>query len=130
MTDNLNDLPIVTLRDMVVYPHGVQPLFIGTEKSIRALEHAQDNTQDKKILLVAKKDPENDNPGADDLFNFGTVATILQLIRLPDKTIKILVEGNNRARVSEIRDGCASLSQRRAKAGKGKKSSAKKGKKS
>ncbi len=110
MTDNLNDLPIVTLRDMVVYPHGVQPLFIGTEKSIRALEHAQDNTQDKKILLVAKKDPENDNPGADDLFSFGTVATILQLIRLPDKTIKILVEGNNRARVSEIRDGDEFLS--------------------
>ncbi len=105
MPDQLFDVPIVTLRDMVVYPHGVQPLFIGTEKSIRALEFAQENDKDKKILLLAKRDPTNDEPGPDDLFTFGTVATILQLIRLPDKTVKILVEGNNRASVSEIRDG-------------------------
>jgi len=105
MSEQLFDVPIVTLRDMVVYPHGVQPLFIGTEKSIRALEFAQENDKDKKILLLAKRDPANDEPGPDDLFTFGTVATILQLIRLPDKTVKILVEGNNRAAVSEIRDG-------------------------
>ncbi len=104
MSEKLIDLPIVTLRDMVVYPHGVQPLFIGTEKSIRALEQAQESGKDKKILLIAKRDPENEAPGPDDLFDFGTVATILQLIRLPDKTVKILVEGDNRARVSEIRD--------------------------
>lgn len=103
--DTLTDLPIVTLRDMVVYPHGVQPLFIGTIKSTRALAHAQNNTADKKILLVTKRDPENDDPGPDDLFTFGTLATILQMIRLPDRTIKILVEGNNRARILEIRDG-------------------------
>ena len=101
--DKLHDVPIVTLRDMVVYPQGVQPLFIGTEKSIRALEHAQEQ-KDKKILLLAKRDPANENPDPDDLFSFGTVATILQLIRLPDKTVKILVEGNNRAQVDEVRD--------------------------
>ncbi len=105
MSEQLLDVPIVTLRDMVVYPHGVQPLFIGTEKSILALEHAQENDPNKKILLLAKRDPGNEAPAAEDLFDFGTVATILQLIRLPDKTVKILVEGNNRARVSEVRTG-------------------------
>ncbi len=93
MSEELFDVPIVTLRDMVVYPHGVQPLFIGTEKSIRALEHAQENDENKRILLLAKKEPGNEKPGKDDLYSFGTVATILQLIRLPDKTVKILVEG-------------------------------------
>ena len=100
----LANLPVVTLRDMVVYPACVQPLFVGTEKSIRALDHAQNNTPDKKILLVARKDPQVDNPKPKDLFAFGTVATILQLIRLPDGTVKILVEGNSRARVTEVRD--------------------------
>ena len=103
MTSLLN-VPIVTLRDMVVYPHGVQPLFIGTEKSIRALDFAQKNDKDKKVLLVAKKDPENETPGADDLYRFGTLATILQLIRLPDKTVKILVEGGSRATVTRLED--------------------------
>tara|TARA_R110002073_G_scaffold25378_27_gene84290 strand:- start:9940 stop:12363 length:2424 start_codon:yes stop_codon:yes gene_type:complete len=103
MTSLLN-VPIVTLRDMVVYPHGVQPLFIGTEKSIRALDFAQKNDKDKKVLLVAKKDPENELPGADDLYQFGTLATILQLIRLPDKTVKILVEGGSRAKVTRLED--------------------------
>ncbi len=104
MSEQLFDVPIVTLKDMVVYPHGVQPLFIGTEKSIRALENAHQNSQGKRILLVAKKDPGNADPGTEDLFSFGTLATILQLIRLPDKTVKILVEGNYRAMVHEIRD--------------------------
>ncbi|MCB0718434.1 MAG: LON peptidase substrate-binding domain-containing protein, partial [Bacteroidetes bacterium] len=100
----LKDVPIVTLRDMVVYPHGVQPLFIGTPKSIRALEHAQANDKEKKVLLVAKRDPENENPGPTDLYEFGTVAAILQLIRLPDKTVKILVEGGSRASIRAIND--------------------------
>ena len=104
MSEELFDLPIVTLRDMVVYPHGVQPLFIGTEKSIRALEHAQESDNNKRILLLAKKEPGNEKPGRDDLYRFGTVATILQLIRLPDKTVKILVEGTHRAKVGEIRE--------------------------
>ena len=97
-------VPIVTLRDMVVYPHGVQPLFIGTEKSIRALKNVHQKGQGKRILLLAKKDPGNEDPGPGDLFSFGTLATILQLIRLPDKTVKILVEGDHRARVHEIHD--------------------------
>ncbi|MDA9298176.1 endopeptidase La, partial [Pseudomonadales bacterium] len=101
---SMKNIPVVTLRDMVVYPHGVQPLFIGTEKSIRALDHAQKNDKDKQVLLVAKRAPENENPGPDDLYAFGTVATILQLIRLPDKTVKILVEGGQRAEITEIRD--------------------------
>ncbi|MEX2488240.1 MAG: endopeptidase La [Pseudomonadales bacterium] len=102
---SLKNIPIITLRDMVVYPHGVQPLFIGTEKSIRALEHAQNEDNEKKVLLVAKQDPENDDPGTKDLFSFGTIATILQLIRLPDKTVKILVEGSNRAEITGFHDG-------------------------
>ena len=101
---SLKDVPIVTLRDMVVYPHGVQPLFIGTQKSIRALEFAQEHDQTKQVLLVAKKDPENEDPGAGDLYRFGTIATILQLIRLPDKTVKILVEGGHRAEILDIRE--------------------------
>ena len=104
MSEELFNVPIVTLRDMVVYPHGVQPLFIGTEKSIRALEHAQENDQNKRILLLAKKEPGNEKPGKDDLYSFGTVATILQLIRLPDKTVKILVEVSHRAKVGNIRE--------------------------
>ncbi len=101
---NQTNVPIVTLRDMVVYPHGVHPLFIGTEKSIRSLDYAQKNDKDKKVLLVAKRDPEIEEPGIDDLYRFGTIATILQLIRLPDKTVKILVEGGNRAEVTNIKD--------------------------
>jgi len=97
-------VPVVTLRDMVVYPHGVQPLFIGTPKSILALEAAQAEGGDKRILLLAKIEPENNEPTVEDLYRFGTTATILQLIRLPDKTVKILVEGECRARVADIRD--------------------------
>lgn len=74
---SMKNVPIVTLRDMVVYPHGVQPLFIGTEKSIRALDHAQKHDKNKRVLLVAKRDPENEKPGVGDLYSFGTVATIL-----------------------------------------------------
>lgn len=103
MTTLLN-VPIVTLRDMVVYPHGVQPLFIGTEKSIRALDFAQKNDKDKKVLLIAKRDPENEVPKKDDLYQFGTLATILQLIRLPDKTVKILVEVGSRAKLTRLED--------------------------
>ena len=98
------EVPVVTLRDMVVYPHGVQPLFIGTPKSISALEAAQAGAGDKRILLLAKMEPENNDPTTKDLYRYGTTATILQLIRLPDKTVKILVEGESRAKVSALRD--------------------------
>ena len=102
---NSKDIPVVTLKDMVVYPFAVQALFIGTEKSIRALDSALDIDAGKKILLVAKIDPENDDPGVDDLYRIGTVARILQRIRIPDGTVKILVEGKNRASITDIRDG-------------------------
>jgi ATP-dependent Lon protease len=82
---------------MVVYPHGVHPLFVGTESSIRALDSAM--ADDKQILLVAKRDAEVDMPAAEDLFDVGTVATILQLLKLPDGTVKVLVEGGQRARL-------------------------------
>ena len=97
MTKNL---PVLPLRDMVVYPHGVHPLFVGTESSIRALDAAMGD--DKQILLVAKRDPEVSEPGASDLFEVGTVATILQLLKLPDGTVKVLVEGGQRAEISEV----------------------------
>lgn len=88
---------------MVVYPHGVHPLFVGTESSIRALDAAMAN--EKQILLVAKRDPEEAEPGPGDLFDVGTVATILQLLKLPDGTVKVLVEGGHRAKVSQIEVG-------------------------
>tara|TARA_A100001037_G_scaffold264133_1_gene254772 strand:- start:15780 stop:18149 length:2370 start_codon:yes stop_codon:yes gene_type:complete len=87
---------------MVVYPHGVHPLFVGTQSSIRALNAAMED--DKQILLVAKRDPEVDAPGADDLYDTGTVATVLQLLKLPDDTVKVLVEGGERARLLELTD--------------------------
>ncbi|MDG2070967.1 MAG: endopeptidase La [Pseudomonadales bacterium] len=102
---SLKNVPVVTLKDMVVYPRGVQPLFIGTEKSIRALEFAQQSDADKTILLVAKIDPDNMDPGIDDLYRLGTLARILQPIKLPDKTVKILVEGISRAEISHIVNG-------------------------
>ena len=100
----ITQIPVVTLRDIVVYTHGVLPLFIGTQKSISALEQAQENDPDKQVLLVAKRDPDNEDPGPSDLFEFGTVASVVQLIRMPDKTIKILVEGGHRALVSRVED--------------------------
>ena len=101
---HIAEVPVVTLRDMVVYPHGVQPLFIGTPKSISALEAAQAEAGDKRILLLAKVEPDNNDPTAKDLYRYGTTATILQLIRLPDKTVKILVEGESRAKVADLRN--------------------------
>ena len=107
----IKDIPIVTLKDMVVYPRGVQPLFIGTEKSIRALEVAQEKNEEKNsILLVAKIDPNNSNPGAEDLYRTGTFARILQPIKLPDKTVKILVEGLSRANVLDVKEDSGFLS--------------------
>ncbi len=85
---------------MVVYPHGVHPLFVGTESSIRALDAAM--ADDKQILLLAKRDPEVGEPGEVDLFEMGTVATILQLLKLPDGTVKVLVEGGRRATVQQL----------------------------
>ena len=94
------DLPVLPLRDVVVFPHMVIPLFVGRDKSIRALEAAMEG--DKQILLVAQKAAETDDPGADDLFEVGTLAHVLQLLKLPDGTIKVLVEGVSRSRVTQV----------------------------
>ncbi|HEX7037249.1 MAG TPA: endopeptidase La [Pseudomonadales bacterium] len=96
-------IPVLPLRDMVVYPHGVHPLFVGTESSIRALDAAM--ADDKQILLLAKRDAEVESPTQDDLFTMGTVATVLQLLKLPDGTVKVLVEGGRRAKVLSVEVG-------------------------
>ena len=96
----LSHLPVLPLRDMVVYPHGVHPLFVGTPRSIHALEAAM--AGEKQILLVAKRDAGVDDPSEADLFPVGTVSTVLQLLKLPDGTVKVLVEGGFRARIKSI----------------------------
>ena len=96
------ELPLLPLRDVVVYPHMVLPLFVGREKSIEALEDAMAN--DKQVLLVAQRHAADDNPGADDIYQVGTVSNILQLLKLPDGTIKVLVEGGFRAAVDHVDD--------------------------
>jgi len=93
-------VPVLPLRDVVVYPHMVIPLFVGREKSIRALEAAMDD--DKKILLVAQKGAEVDDPQVDDIHELGTLSIILQLLKLPDGTVKVLVEGAERAGVIQF----------------------------
>ena len=93
-------IPVLPLRDVVVYPHMVIPLFVGREKSIHALDAAM--RADKRIMLVAQKQADVDDPKLEDLHSFGTVATILQLLKLPDGTVKVLVEGVDRARVLQI----------------------------
>jgi ATP-dependent Lon protease len=96
------ELPLLPLRDVVVYPHMVLPLFVGREKSIEALEDAMAN--DKQVLLVAQRNATDDNPAADDVYTIGTVSNILQLLKLPDGTIKVLVEGGYRAEVNDVDD--------------------------
>ena len=100
MTDQDLQLPLLPLRDVVVYPHMVLPLFVGRERSIEALEHAM--LDNKQVLLVAQRNAADDEPDADDLYQVGTVSNILQLLKLPDGTIKVLVEGSYRAAVVAI----------------------------
>ncbi|WP_292959445.1 endopeptidase La [Neptuniibacter sp. UBA6509] len=94
------ELPVLPLRDVVVYPHMVIPLFVGREKSIEALEAAM--AGEKEILLVAQKNASDDEPLAEDLFAIGTVASVLQMLKLPDGTVKVLVEGDYRATISNL----------------------------
>ncbi|MBX9403851.1 endopeptidase La [Lysobacter sp. BMK333-48F3] len=101
-------LPVLPLRDVVVFPHMVIPLFVGRDKSIRALDLAME--ADKRILLVAQKSAETDDPGAADLYEIGTLAQVLQLLKLPDGTIKVLVEGVSRVRVTEVVEADGALS--------------------
>jgi ATP-dependent Lon protease len=104
MTETLRGdiLPVLPLRDIVVFPHMIVPLFVGREKSVRALEAVMKD--DKQILLVAQKNAGQDDPGADDLFQIGTISTVLQLLKLPDGTVKVLVEGGRRARVAGYKE--------------------------
>ncbi len=95
-------MAVLPLRDIVVFPHMIVPLFVGREKSVRALEAVM--KEDKQILLVAQKNAAQDDPSADDIFRIGTVSTILQLLKLPDGTVKVLVEGSRRAKITGFRE--------------------------
>ncbi|MCG2592808.1 endopeptidase La [Ramlibacter sp. XY19] len=99
------DLPLLPLRDVVVFPHMVIPLFVGRPKSIKALEAAME--AERRIMLVAQKAAAKDEPSVADMFEVGCISTILQMLKLPDGTVKVLVEGQQRARVSRIQDGSA-----------------------
>src|SRR5690242_12406091 len=90
-------LAVLPLRDIVVFPHMIVPLFVGREKSVRALEAVM--KEDKQILLVAQKNATQDDPSADDIYRIGTMSTILQLLKLPDGTVKVLVEGGRRSKI-------------------------------
>jgi ATP-dependent Lon protease len=102
-SDAQRGVPVLPLRDVVVYPHMVIPLFVGREKSIQALDLAM--RTDRRIMLVAQKQADIDDPKGDDLYRVGTVATILQLLKLPDGTVKVLVEGVDRARIDRLTAG-------------------------
>ena len=93
-------LPVLPLRDIVVFPHMVVPLFVGREKSVVALEQVLN--EEKQILLLTQRDHSQDEPASEDLYDVGTVASILQLLKLPDGTVKVLVEGQQRAKVKSF----------------------------
>src|ERR687895_2031505 len=94
--------PLLPLRDVVVFPHMVIPLFVGRPKSIKALEAAMESG--KSIVLVAQKSAAKDDPAPEDLYEIGSIANILQMLKLPDGTVKVLVEGSQRARIDEVVD--------------------------
>ncbi|MFI2810250.1 MULTISPECIES: endopeptidase La [Microbulbifer] len=102
-SDTKQEFPLLPLRDVVVYPHMVIPLFVGREKSIDALEEAM--RTDKQVLLVAQRQASEDDPGAEDVYRVGTVASVLQLLKLPDGTVKVLVEGSHRVNILDITEG-------------------------
>ena len=94
------EIPLLPLRDVVIFPSVVTPLFVGRDKSITALQAAM--AGEKQIMLVAQKSAQEDDPKLEDLYSIGTLSTILQLIKLPDGTLKVLVEGNNRASIESL----------------------------
>ena len=96
-------MPVLPLRDVVVFPYMVMPLFVGRAKSINALEEAMND--DKQLLLVSQREVDLEEPTPDDLFDVGTIANIIQLLKLPDGTVKVLVEGQNRAKINSLEDG-------------------------
>jgi len=95
-------MAVLPLRDIVVFPHMIVPLFVGREKSVRALEAVMKD--DKQILLVAQKNASQDDPSVEDIYRIGTVSTILQLLKLPDGTVKVLVEGGRRAKITSFKN--------------------------
>src|SRR5499426_233881 len=95
-------VPLLPLRDIIVFPHMVVPLFVGRQKSIKALEEAMN--KQKYILLAAQKDAKTNDPGEEDIYRVGTLGTVVQLLRLPDGTVKVLVEGKKRARIQQYVD--------------------------
>tara|TARA_E500000318_G_scaffold22377_2_gene22662 strand:+ start:1240 stop:3639 length:2400 start_codon:yes stop_codon:yes gene_type:complete len=97
-----SSFPVLPLRDIVVFPHMIVPLFVGRDKSVRALEDVMKD--DKQILLVTQKNAADDDPSPDDIYTVGTVGTVLQLLKLPDGTVKVLVEGIQRARITEFKE--------------------------
>ena len=101
-TAKLATFPVLPLRDIVVFPHMIVPLFVGREKSVKALDDIMQD--DKQILLVAQKDAGQDDPTVDDIYDVGTIGTVLQLLKLPDGTVKVLVEGNRRAKILRYAD--------------------------
>jgi len=102
VTQTTQQFPVLPLRDIVVFPHMIVPLFVGRDKSVRALEDVMQD--DKQILLVAQKNAAQDDPAEDDIYDVGTVSTVLQLLKLPDGTVKVLVEGIHRAKVDRYID--------------------------
>ena len=103
MNQQINEFPVLPLRDVVVYPNMVIPLFVGRKKSIAALEYAMETG--KQILLVAQKNAAENDPLLEDIYSIGTISNILQLLKLPDGTIKVLVEGSKRAVVEKFSSG-------------------------
>src|SRR5687768_13562354 len=101
-TPEATQYPLLPLRDVVVFPHMVIPLFVGRPKSIKAMETAME--AGKSILLVAQKSAAKDDPGPGDMYAIGCVSNILQMLKLPDGTVKVLVEGGTRAQIKEIAD--------------------------
>src|SRR5574342_997527 len=95
-------VPLLPLRDIIVFPHMVVPLFVGRQKSIKALEEAMN--KQKYILLAAQREAKTNEPAEDDIYRVGTLGTVVQLLRLPDGTVKVLVEGKKRARVVKYVD--------------------------
>src|SRR5947207_14380260 len=94
--------PVLPLRDIVVFPHIIVPLFVGREKSIRALEEVMKN--DALVILATQKNASDDDPSPESIYEIGTLATVLQLLKLPDGTVKVLVEGLERARIEKYSD--------------------------
>ena len=108
MIMKVEKIPVLPLRDVVVYPNMVVPLFVGRDKSIKSLEDAM-NDNNKTILLVTQKSPDIDDPTESELYQVGCLASILQLLKLPDGTMKVLVEGLSRANILDVTDYESSL---------------------